>query len=232
MMELEGVFLDMYGTLTTGDRAAVEATCREIIGDTGVSISAHELSVTWGERFFHAMDFHNGAGFKTLLEIEAQTLHETMLMLGVELNPDGYVRRLSSYWQDPPLQPEVREFLARFPLPICVVSNADRLDVDSALARHEIRVAGVVTSEDARSYKPDRKIFEDALRLTGWRRERVIHVGDSLHSDVGGAIVAGLRSGWVNRVGRIHDIGHTDTHKPHYEFEDLMGLHALVQGAP
>jgi FMN phosphatase YigB (HAD superfamily) len=53
----------------------------------------------------------------------------------------------------------------------------------------------------------------------------VIHVGDSLHSDVGGALAAGIRSGWVNRSHRIHDIG---THEPDYEFEDLTGLAALV----
>ena len=36
---------------------------------------------------------------------------------------------------------------------------------------------------------------------------------------------AGLRSGWLNRVHRIHDIGTDD---PDYEFADLMGLTKLV----
>lgn len=226
-MELDGVFMDMYGTITTGDRAAVEETCRIIIADTGISLSAHELSITWGERFFHAMDFANAGDFMKLIDVEARTLRETMINLGVELDPHPYVARLSAYWQAPPLQPEIQQFLAVFRKPICIVSNADRVDVDAALARHNIQVDGVVTSEDARSYKPDRKIFEDALQLTGWRRDRVIHVGDSLHSDVGGALVAGLHSGWVNRIHRIHDIGN---HEPEYEFADLMGLHALVEG--
>ncbi len=83
----------------------------------------------------------------------------------------------------------------------------------------------LVTSEDARSYKPHREIFEMALARTGWRRDRVIHVGDSLHSDVGGAMAAGIRSGWVNRAHRIHDIGN---HQPDHEFVDLHGLTALV----
>ncbi len=227
-MELDGVFLDMYGTLTTGDRAAVESTCQEIIEDTGLKMSARELGITWGERFFHAMDLCNDDGFQTLFEIESRTLRETMTELGIDLDPEPYAMRLVGYWQDPPLQPETMEFLAAVGKPLCIVSNADRADVDAALARHGIRIAGVVTSEDARSYKPDPKIFEDALRLTGWRRERVLHVGDSLHSDVGGARAAGLLSGWVNRVHRIHDIGN---HEPDYEFEDLMGVKALVDGA-
>jgi len=50
-------------------------------------------------------------------------------------------------------------------------------------------------------------------------------IGGSLHSDVGGAIAAGIRSRWVNRTHRIHDIGN---HQPDHEFADLLGLAALV----
>lgn len=227
MLALDGVFLDMYGTLTAGDRAAVEQTCARILADTGVPLSARELSITWGERFFHAMDFANGPHFEPLIDLEARTLRETMAALQVELDPWPYVRRLAAYWRDPPLQPEARAFLDRFRVPVCIVSNADRADLEAALERHGLRVAGVMTSEDARSYKPDPRIFEQALRQTGWRRERVLHVGDSLHSDVGGALLAGLKSGWVNRAHRIHDIG---THTPDFEFADLDGLAALLDG--
>lgn len=225
-MDLDGVFIDMYGTLTSGDRAAVEATCAQIVHDTGVRLSTHELSITWGERFFHAMERANNEHFETLFDLEARTLRETMIALGVAIHPDPYVQRLVAYWRDPPLQPEVLEFLTAFRAPICIVSNADRADVETALRRRAIRVAGIITSEDAHAYKPHPKIFADALRLTGWRQERVLHVGDSLHSDVGGALNAGLRSGWVNRAHRIHDIGN---HEPDFEFADLLGLKALVE---
>ncbi len=225
-MKLDGVFLDMYGTLTTGDRAAVEATCQEIIDDTGLKLGARQLGVSWGERFFAAMEHANADDFRTLFSLETDTLRETMAALCVAIEPERYVLRLTEYWRNPPLQPEVSEFLARFRVPICIVSNADRADIEAALAVHGLQVAGLVTSEDVRSYKPDPRIFEAALELTGWRRARVLHVGDSLHSDVGGARGVGLRTGWVNRAHRIHDIGN---HQPDYEFEDLLGLHALVE---
>lgn len=225
MLELDGVFLDMYGTLTAGDRQAVESACADIVRDTRVAMSAYELSVTWGERFFHALDFCNGPNFITLADLERKTLIETMAVLGVTVDPEPYVHSLMEYWRNPPLQPDVKQFLAEIRCPICLVSNADHDDAAAALARHNIKLDHLITSEDARSYKPDREIFEMALRVTGWRRDRVIHVGDSLHSDVGGAMVAGLRSGWVNRAHRIHDIG---THEPDYEFEDLIGLVRLI----
>ncbi len=224
-MQLDGVFLDMYGTLTTGDRAAVEAVCRRIVADAGLPLTPGALAIIWGERFFEAMDFANNEQFVTLLELEARTLRDTLDAYDVRLDPYPYVAKLADYWQDPPLQPEVLDFLAAFPRPICIVSNADRVDIERALARHGITVAGLLTSQDARSYKPHPGIFEAALELTGWRRACVLHVGDSLHSDVGGARAVGLRTGWVNRAHRIHDIGN---HEPDFEFADLHGLAALV----
>jgi len=228
-MQLDGVFMDLYGTLTAGDRQAVEDTCAEIIRDTSLSLTARQLSVVWGERFFHALDFFNGDSFLTLAQVEARTLTDTMAELGVTVDPSPYVRKLMAYWRDPPLQPEVPAFLAAFRCPICVVSNADQEDAEIALSRNGVKVFDVVTSERSRSYKPDRKIFEDALSLTGWRRDRVIHVGDSLHSDVGGALIASIRSGWLNRAHRIHDIG---SHTPDHEFADLLEFAAFVDGRP
>lgn len=225
-MRLDGLFIDMYGTLTTGDRAAVEAVCELIVNDTLLPLTALELSVRWGERFFALLEVSNHAEFMTLFEVEARSLVDTMRRLGVAIDPEPYVRHLSAYWRSPPLQPEVTAFLQACPRPLCIVSNADRADLDGALRRHRIAAAHVVASEDVRAYKPDPTIFRVALERTGWDPARVMHVGDSLHSDVGGAQAAGLKTGWLNRAHRIHDIGN---HTPDYEFADLMEVLAVLR---
>ncbi len=225
-MNLDGLFVDMYGTLTAGDRAAVEAVCADLIRDTGLGLTARELGIAWGERFFDAMSSANGSGYRTLTEIETATLVDTMAALGHAVEPTPYIARLVEYWRNPPLQSDAREFLGHCPAPVWIVSNADRADLDAALDRLGLRVDGVMTSEDARSYKPHPGIFEATLRQSGWRREGVLHIGDSLHSDVGGARAAGLKSVWINRQHRIHDIG-TDT--PDYEFAGLRPLRQWLE---
>ncbi|MFH1418576.1 MAG: HAD family hydrolase [Planctomycetota bacterium] len=227
-MELDGVFMDLYGTLTSGDREAVEETCAAIVRDTGAPLTPGELSIVWGERFLRATESCNGDAFETLFELEQRTLVETMDELGLTVDPEPYARMLVAYWRNAPLQREAAEFLSRFEHPIFIVSNADQADAESVLSRHDIRLKGILTSESARSYKPDRRIFEIALEQTGWRRDRVMHVGDSLHSDVGGALAADIRSGWLNRTHRIHDIG---IHEPDHEFADLNAFAAWVNGA-
>lgn len=228
-MKLDGIFIDLYGTLTAGDRLAVETVCREIIEETGIPVSVKELSVAWGERFFEAIDASGTNGFETLLALEARTLRSTLAVWNARVDERHYAGRLRDYWRAPPLHPEVNDFLRQVDIPVCIVSNADQADAESALRRHAIRPVHVETSESARCYKPHRNIFDAALAATGWRRDRVIHVGDSLHSDVGGARAAGIRSVWINRAHRIHDVG---THRPDHEIDHLLNLLPLLNTLP
>ncbi len=220
-MKLQGIFLDMYGTLTAGDRAAVEDVCRGVCEQHRLDIRPAELAVAWGERFFDAIEHANGDRFRTLFDLERVTLVETLAEHGVRVDPEPYCRRLQAYWRDPPLHPEVPAALRELSVPIFIVSNADRDDVAEALRRNGLDHIRFITSECARSYKPDVEVFREALRRTGWDASAVMHVGDSLHSDVGGAKPLGLRTGWVCRDDRIHDVGRE---RPDHVFRDLTEL--------
>jgi FMN phosphatase YigB (HAD superfamily) len=65
--------------------------------------------------------------------------------------------------------------------------------------------AARVFSSNSRSMKPSPRLFHEALRGCGVQGPRphpdVVHIGDSLRCDVGGAQAAGLRTIWVNPTG-------------------------------
>lgn len=219
--ELQGIFLDFYGTIAAGDRHAVEAICGQIILDYGVNAVCADLAAQWGLKYFAAIDGPIPRSFRLLREIETATLMETCAPLIENFNPRAYIDRLNAYLAGPPLFEEVQEVLSGLSKPVCIVSNADERELRAALASHRLAVDHVVTSESASCYKPHAAIFEHALALTGWSPERVLHVGDSLHSDVAGAQAAGIRTAWVNRAHRISDIG---TAVPDFTWEDLRPL--------
>ena len=83
----------------------------------------------------------------------------------------------------------------------------------------------VFVSEKLDSEKPNRKIFDAALRSLGVEnREHVLMVGDSLSSDIQGGINAGLDTCWFNpshneNPGKVC---------PTYEIETLEELYPLV----
>lgn len=201
------LFIDFYGTLVTGDRAAVERTCARVVTDHDLPMTAPELAIAWGNRFFDAIGSANHEAFETLFALECRTLCETIAPYVARIDPTPYAQMLKDYWQDPPVAPGACEALDAVKLPVCVVSNADTEDVVSAVSRRNLRVDRIVTSEDARSYKPDAAIFELALREMNVSPDRVLHAGDSLHSDVGGAAPLGMATCWVHYEDRILDVG-------------------------
>lgn len=223
--QLDGIFLDLYGTLTAGDRAAVHEASRRVVEDLRLGISTETFAVRWGELFFALVDESNHETFRTLEECERLSLAATAGEFGRVIDPVPYVAILVDYQHRPPIHPEISAVLAAMTLPICLVSNADIGAAQSALALHGLKFAHVVTSEEARHYKPHGGIFEFALKRTGWRADRVLHVGDSLHSDIQGAMAAGLHAAWICRDERIHDIGSVT---PDHTFTDLRGLQELL----
>ena len=74
--------------------------------------------------------------------------------------------------------------------------------ISAAIRRHNFSAAGVFTSEDAKSYKPRPELFRLALAETGLAPGEVIHIGDSLSSDVGGAAPLGISALWLNLNSR------------------------------
>jgi len=56
-----------------------------------------------------------------------------------------------------------------------------------------------VFSQDYGMEKPDPLIFEVALKEANCTKQQIIHIGDSLESDIAGANNAGIRCVWINR---------------------------------
>jgi YjjG family noncanonical pyrimidine nucleotidase len=83
----------------------------------------------------------------------------------------------------------------------------------------------VFVSEKLDCEKPNRKIFDAALRALGVEnREHVLVVGDSLSSDVQGGINAGLDTCWLN-PSHTENTGKV---QPTYEIASLEELYKIV----
>ena len=88
------------------------------------------------------------------------------------------------------------------------------------------RFSFVIFSEDYGFDKPDRRIFEIALKQAGCSTEQLVHVGDSLETDVQGARNAGILSVWLNRDGNEN---RTDV-IPDFEIQTLAELAPILLG--
>lgn len=198
LFDFGGTLYD-YDTLAPGDRESLEL----LAGLSGCAADAEEVHRayraalrrvfrTYLERpfFLHRDMFRDAA---------VDMLHE----LGYEASPEHLERYRRSQWE---LHgrcfrlrdgvPETLAELRRRGLRLGVVSNIDddQLRHLGELAGLESRFDWLLSSEEARSCKPDGKIFAEALRRADCQPAEALFVGDSLSQDIAGANRAGLRS--------------------------------------
>lgn len=221
----KAVFMDFYGTLSAGDADSIDDVCAQVIDDFGLDYAPAEFSVLWGQIFFKHMNACRDNGFSTLYECECESLRETCAPLCGAIDPTVYVDRLVELMSAPELHPESKEILSSLPIPVCCVSNADDNHLFAAIERHGLEFAAVVSSEGARSYKPEGGIFDRALDTMNLDSDEVIHVGDSLFADIGGAQAKGIDAVWICREGRIFDIGDAEAD---HKISDLRELHSIL----
>lgn len=82
----------------------------------------------------------------------------------------------------------------------------------------------VIFSQDHGVKKPDPKIFGITLSAAKCHREEMLHIGDSLKDDVGGAQAAGIKSVWLNRNREMNTTAIT----PDFEIASLSELPEIL----
>ncbi len=216
----DAIFLDFYGTVVFEDGENIEKISK-IIQDTGEVKDISEVGSYWWNEFYNLFVNAYGEYFRTQRDIEHQSLEKTIRYFKSTADATELSNEMFEYWQKPPIFEEAKQFFEQCPVPIYIVSNIDTVDITEAIKFHGLKPTAVFTSEDAKSYKPRKELFEYALNATGLRPEQVVHIGDSLSSDVKGASALGIDTIWLNRrnkevpegvcsVGNLLEVFETD----------------------
>jgi putative hydrolase of the HAD superfamily len=163
-----------------------------------------------------------------LAEFRRENARKTAEALGLDAPTDVLKEVLERrlIFRPYPESEEVMEELLAIGLPLFVVSNWD-VALEGVLENLGwVRYFdGIVASAKVGSEKPERAIFEEALRLAGLaeRRDRVVHVGNDPVSDVEGAISAGIDAVLIDREGDLQGPEAIVT------LADLRGLPAFLR---
>ena len=197
----KAVFIDFYGTVVHEDGEVIKRISQEIY-ITGEVNDKSEIDAYWWNEFQRAFISAYGDNFKTQRKLEYQSLERTIEYFKSTADPQKLSNLMFEHWVKPPIFEESKQFFQMCPVPIYVLSNIDRDDILKAIEYHGLKPDGVFTSEDAKSYKPRKELFELALNSTGLSAEEVVHIGDSLNSDVNGASAVGIGTIWINRCKR------------------------------
>lgn len=104
-------------------------------------------------------------------------------------------------------------------------------DIDNDYQDFQFKVFGIeemfdsiTTSEEVKSYKPESKIFQVALKKAGCRGEESIIVGDSYKKDIIGGKNMGMTTIWINKFSGDD----TDKDKADFIVKDLKEISPIL----
>ena len=213
MAEIRAVFFDAGNTLLAAD-PPVDHVYRDAFAAHGVEATSHDVHgavhATWREvdaARERGEERWKGAGGEA--GFWRRFVAAVFARVGGGEMPEPLLAHLVAHFREElhwALYPEVPEVLAALRerrVKLVVVSNWDS-SLPSLLERLGIRDAfdDVVVSAVVGVSKPNRGIFDEAVRRAGVVPGAVLHVGDSLTDDYHGARAAGLQALLVDRGGR------------------------------
>ena len=228
----------MDGTILDNVKAHVRAT-EAILRDLGRrDIDPREFHAKWDEAMFpfhsHVERAHRFLSISHIMSrCLGQTLKQHMIAFD-ERSLDKYVMiTRKSFIKYGRLFDDTRpalKSLKNLGYSLSIISNAD-LDVYRQLARLRLSsfFARGVTSYEARSYKPLRRIFAKALRATRSKPEEAVMVGDSLEYDIAGASRVGMTTILIDRRSGCDSRRTVAAHvQPDYIIRDLREIGIIL----
>ena len=227
-MRYDAVFLDIDGTLLWVD-LDVEGYTEDLApysGNGGLT-AENVAGPVWGSLRRH---IQGNIGYRTEGDLDdfkrrnaRQTADELGIEAPIEVLAEVAKRRIS--FNPYPESEAVLGRLKEMGTKVFAVSNWD-IELDRVLdylgwsGYFDAVIASAVVGIE----KPEGEIFEEALRVGGIARNRVIHVGNDPVTDIEGASKAGIDSVLVDRRGSV------EAPKATFVLPDLNGLPGIVGG--
>ncbi len=195
---IKALFFDFYGTIVHEDGVVIDEITT-IISKSGDGANKSTISSNWWKVFQELYMNSFGNNFKTQKELEIKSLEMTLKKFESNASANELGQKMFEHWRKPPIFEDAANFLESCNIPYYIVSNIDTDDVIAAIHYHGLTPVKIFTSEDAKSYKPRAELFEMALKETNLSPQEVVHIGDSLNSDIIGASNLGINTIWMNR---------------------------------
>lgn len=202
---IRAVLFDFGGTLFSYESLmpAESSSMLELLRQAGVEAGLDEIFRAQRETGRRVMQAYMQRPFYLHRDMFLDSLRATLEALGASHDDALLERHRERQWEAHrehfALRPGVVETLRALrerSVHVGMVSNID----DDQLA-HLLELSGIephfdaiLSSESARSCKPDAGIFRQAVERAKCRPEEALFVGDSRSADVAGANAAGLRS--------------------------------------
>jgi FMN phosphatase YigB (HAD superfamily) len=93
------------------------------------------------------------------------------------------------------------DFLKGITIPVGVLSNFNNKLPVLLHSLFDVKFSDIIVSENLKQRKPSMEFYENAIEMTGCKRENILYVGDSLKLDIIPAKKSGINALLIDRIG-------------------------------
>lgn len=230
-MQYKHLFFDLDHTLWD-----YKANARETFQQLYTSNMLVEKGIADFDLFFNKYCMHNDALWKrytsgTIKQEELRWKRFWLTLLDFKIADDRLSKKMSEEFLDElpnrknlfPHTTEILEYLTAKNYVLHLITNGFNEVQHSKLSNSNLTkyFKEVITSENANSLKPNKEIFEFALKISGASLNESIMIGDNIDADIKGAMNAGLDTVFVNYLHIETDV------KPTYTIHHLKELEEI-----
>ena len=202
---VKAIFVDYTGTIITQGGRDAETLIYRVCKNSDMKDASAFLKYWWGMVKEYEESFE-GSTYITEDEIVDKMLARCVEELRLQENLAELHTLCQRYWMYAPLYDDVKEFFERCPYPIYIISNNGEEYIAEAMRVNDISPTGIVTADMVKAYKPHPNLFKKALEVSGCTVDEVVHIGDSITSDVKGAKAVGIKPILLDRDGKYGNL--------------------------
>lgn len=194
----KAIFLDYTGTITQENCKAVQEVVMRIIKNSVLKTPQEALSYWWSNLKQMEETSYLDA-YITEDEIVTILLKRCEIEIKLNVNLDELHKLFQDFWTYSPVYSDAKEFFEKCNLPIYILTNNGEEYVQECMRLNGLKPAGIICGDMAKAYKPHKELFEKALQVSGCQAGEVLHIGDSISSDVKGALNVGIMPILIDR---------------------------------
>ena len=199
---IKAYFLDYTGTMVKEDEPYTRQLLEYFVNHSNIKDPKEVLKVVWEMvKDLEAKSY--GDSFIKNDEKVDRILDYCVKEYGLNGDLDHMHEIWRKVWVHAPLFEDVKPFFERSKLPIYVLSNDDLSYLEESMKIKGLNPAGIISAEMAHACKPNRAIFEKAMEVVGVKPDEVMHIGDSVTSDIEPAKLLGIMPVYISRAKEV-----------------------------
>lgn len=198
---VKAVFIDYTGTIITQGGKDAEELVYRVCKNSDMKDPQAFLNYWWGMIKEYEASFQEDS-YITEDEMVDKMLARCAAEIHLRENLDELHVLCQRFWMYAPFYDDVKEFFQKCPYQIYIISNNGEQYISEAMRTNGLSPTGIITADMVRAHKPHPRLFQKALEASGCSVDEVVHIGDSMTSDVNGANAVGIKAILVDRDGK------------------------------